>query len=92
MLLTCDKEFFASCRAHLRKYPNLLCAERVAASTRCAFANDDARRHSVAACHPGHDGSVGDAQIFNAVDLQVTVHDGQRVLVPFWQCRSDATS
>jgi hypothetical protein len=39
-----------------------------------AFTNNDAGSHSVAGGYAGHDGSIGNTQVFNSVDLEVGVY------------------
>src|SRR5690606_33447267 len=59
-----------------------------------AFADDNARRHRVAAGKVGHDGRVGDTQPLDAMDSQpavdyrqrVTAHSGGTPLVPADDC------
>src|ERR1700675_3385984 len=40
-----------------------------------AVANNDAGSHAVACRHARHDGSIGNTQVFDSIDLEVGVYD-----------------
>src|ERR1700694_4384032 len=45
-----------------------------------AFADDDAGGHGVAGGYPGHDRPVGDAKVFESIDVELAVHHRHGVL------------
>jgi hypothetical protein len=50
---------------------------------KCSVLVNDAGSHGVAGCYAGHDGSIGNTQIFDSIELEIGVYDGHGVTPHF---------